>query len=50
LPYDQKAEDYINGIKSDVDPNSTELVVIVLSRKELKSKIKKALVGMGLIS
>lgn len=49
-PYFNKSEDYIKPILADIKPENTELVVIVLSRKELKAPIKKALVEMGCIS
>lgn len=45
-----KEIDYINAIKSDVNPDELQTIVVLLSRKEIKAGIKKFLVEAGLIS
>ena len=37
-------------IVSDIDPENTKIVIVVLTKREIKPQIKKTLVEMGVIS
>lgn len=50
LPYNDNAKDYIEPIKTDIDPKYTSLVVVIIKRKEAKPQIKKFLDSLGIPS
>ena len=43
-------DDFIKPIQTDIDPDVTKIVIVVLTKRELRPKIKKTLVEMGVIS
>lgn len=50
LPYNDQPNDYNDAIKSDIDPQFTTLVVVILKRKEIKPQIKKFIDALGIPS